>query len=74
MSFPEFQPYSVGLCFASVCTSLTEAETEARLNETYPTGISTRWAKHDQPFEDGTENPHPCEQHPLTHKHYLFSC
>jgi hypothetical protein len=36
----EFLPYSVGLCYASVCTSLDDPdEITQRLNRTHPIGV-----------------------------------
>jgi hypothetical protein len=65
--------YANGLCYCSVCTSLTDvAELTRRVNKMNPTGVSP-WRVHDSPFRDGQANPHPCETRP-GRMHYLFSC
>jgi hypothetical protein len=73
---PDFFAYSVGLCCASVCTSLPIAEATRRLNAECPTGISSKWSlSKDKTFRDGkNKNGCPCEDHPKTHKHFLFVC
>jgi hypothetical protein len=71
----DFIVYDLGIVYAAVCTSLTEAETVARVNEQYPTGIDSRWEISKQPnFATGEPHPCPCEKLPITHKHYLLSC
>lgn len=65
--------YSVGLCFASVCTALSAAETTAYMHEHHPTGISSQWDISDEPFRTGEPNPCPCEDD-KSRKHYLFVC
>jgi hypothetical protein len=70
----EFDAYSVGLCYASVCTSLPDDDAAQELNWKWPTGISSRWSVADEPFRDGSPNPTPCERNPETHRHVLFSC
>jgi hypothetical protein len=75
MSDPAFTAYAVGLCSASVCTSLPDEEAAERLNAGHPTGISSRWEVAEEPtFADGTPNPQPCHDHPETHRHLLFHC
>ena len=69
----DYEAYSVGLCCASVCTSLSLAETTRRLNLEHPTGIAP-WKKVDEPFRTGEPNPCQCNENPKTHKHYLFVC
>ncbi|HEX6970501.1 MAG TPA: hypothetical protein VF174_17040 [Micromonosporaceae bacterium] len=71
----EFRAYAVGLCSASVCTSLSDEEATERLNSEHPTGISSRWEVADDPtFSDGRPNPLPCDDYPDTHRHILFHC
>ena len=71
----DFHAYSVGICYASACTSLPIEEATARLNDEHPTGISSQWAPSTAPtFRQGSPNPCPCPDHPETHKHYLFNC
>lgn len=69
-----FAAYSVGLVYASICTSLTDEQATARLNEQHPTGITSRWTVADEPFANGDPNPRPCNSHPDTHRHLLFTC
>ena len=71
---PEFWVYAMGVCYASVCSSLGEAETVGRMNSERPTGIGHPWRKARQAFHRGEPNPCPCNRHPDTHKHYLFEC
>jgi len=70
----EFEAYSVGLCYASVCTCLKPEEATVRLNTEHPTGVRSQWApSSDATFRSGEANPHPCPDHPGNF-HYLFSC
>ena len=71
---PDFKVYANGLCYASVCTSLTPEAATERINRENPTGVSSQWALHNGPFRTGEPNPTPCETFPETHKHYLFVC
>lgn len=70
----QFTVYSLGLCYASVCSSLSPEETTERLNREAPTGINHPWSLAEEDFSNGAPNPCACEHTPLTHKHYLFSC
>lgn len=71
----DFIAYAVGLCCASVCTSLPIEEATKRLNTEHPTGVTSLWEPSKDPtFSGGQSNPCPCDQHPDTHKHYLFNC
>ncbi len=70
----DFTIYGWGILYASVCSSLPPAETEARLNRDMPSGTTYGWAHAPEPFTDGTPNPCPCHDFPETHKHYLFRC
>ena len=66
---------SVGLCCASVCTSLPIDEALAWVNTQHPTGLSGRWElSEDDKFSSGESNPCECNDHPATHKHYLLEC
>lgn len=70
-----FRPYAIGVCSASVCTSLTDEQATAQLNETNPTGIASPWALSADPtFKTGQLNPRPCDDWPDTHRHILFNC
>lgn len=70
-----FHVYAVGLCWLSVCTSITDAaEIETRANLDQPTGISRRWTIHAGPFKTGEPNPCPCNEGHADRKHYLLSC
>ena len=68
----EFIVYFEGLCFASVCSSLSQQEVEAKM-KMHLCGISTGWVLSDKGFAGGEPNPSPCDQQPETHKHYLFA-
>jgi len=68
--------YSHGLCYASVCTDLTERlEIEVEANRQLgPTGLDHGWRISDEPtFKDGQSNPCPCN-HYLDRRHFLLSC
>ena len=67
-----FMAYSVGLCYASVCTRLSDDEATARLNALRPTGVGP-WRIADEAFADGSPNPSPCHDTP-DHRHVLFTC
>lgn len=70
-----FTPYAVGICSASVCTSLPIDEAVARMNEECPTGIESKWAlSNDTHFRGGAENGCPCTDSPETHRHWLLNC
>lgn len=75
MSAEDFHVYAMGLCNASVCTSLTDEQATARINETNPTGIARTWQLSDNStFAGGDPHPCPCNEKPDTHRHLLFSC
>ena len=69
-----FEVYSVGLCYLSVCTDIKDNDIiELKANAMYPTGIRSRWHMASRMFNDGSPNPHPCEQD-SSHTHYLLEC
>jgi hypothetical protein len=68
----DFEIYSTGIVYCSVCSSLGLEETLSRVNLEDPTRAG--WELAPEPFRTGEPNPHPCENHPTTHKHYLFQC
>lgn len=70
----DFAAYAVGLCSASVCTSLPDSQATDRLNGTHPTGIASAWEIANEPFANGDANPRPCSNRPDTHRHLLFHC
>jgi hypothetical protein len=71
----DFEAYSVGICQASVCTSLSLRQAMKRLNAEHPTGIRSKWRiSSDATFATGQKNGCPCDAHPATHRHYLFTC
>lgn len=71
----DFTPYAMGLAYASVCTSLTDAEATQRLNAQHPTGVGPWQVSAKGHFADGVSpNPCPCDRHPDTHRHILFEC
>ena len=65
----EFTAYAVGAVYASVCTSLNNAESTDRLNAEHPAG----WQIATEPFASGDPNGRPCNERPSTHRHLLFS-
>lgn len=67
------QIYSVGLCFASVCTSASDDDATVLLNKEFPTGISNGWSVSSENFADGSPNPSPCPD-TTGHRHVLFDC
>lgn len=69
-----FTAYTVGLVFASVCTTLPDEQATTRMNELHPTGIGSRWQIADQPFANGDPNGSPCDQCPEAARHLLFEC
>jgi hypothetical protein len=66
--------YSVGLCFASVCSDMQPEEITAHVNASHPTGVSSQWQVSPEPFADGTPNPAPCSHDREGCKHYLLVC
>lgn len=70
----DFTAYAVGVCYASVCTSLSDAEATAWLNTQHPTGIASPWSIAREEFHNGDPNGRPCDRHPETHRHLLFAC
>ena len=70
----EFEVYSIGICNASVCTSLPINEATERLNAAYPTGIASQWKPStDKYFRSGECIGHQCPDH-KNNKHFLFHC
>lgn len=60
--------YAEGVCYASVCTDLSDEEADARM-AAHP----SRWARAADPFfADRTPSPSPCGQNPTTHRHILY--
>ncbi len=69
-----FTAYTVGLCCASVCTSLSVEEAAVKLNQQHPTGIESQWKPSEQPtFRGGVKNGCDCPDYP-GNKHYLMEC
>jgi hypothetical protein len=67
---------SMGICSASICADekLSVKEITNLLNESYPTGISSKWAlSKDKTFRTGEKMPCSCEKN-KDRKHYLFNC
>jgi hypothetical protein len=69
----DFCAYAVGLCYASVCTSLSLEEATQRLNAEHPTGLEHGWKLAAEAFRTGERNPCPCPDY-AEHWHFLFSC
>ena len=73
MSEPDFEIYAEGLFYASVCSSLGQVETEARMQREF-CGTRKGWTLSTEGnFASGEPNPNPCDNYPKTHKHYLFT-
>ena len=70
----DFEIYSNGLVFCSVCSSLTQEETIRRVNVENTTGINSNCKILEEKFNSGEPNPCACNLYPKTHNHYLFSC
>ena len=68
----DFVVYAEGLCYASVCSPLPQADVEARMAARL-CGTQAGWALAEEPFQTGEPNPCPCDKRPATHKHYLFT-
>lgn len=68
-----FNAYEVGLCYASVCTSLDDDTATSRLNWERPTGAHPWRIADDATFAGGEANPFPCGHLPGC-RHMLFSC
>lgn len=76
-SMEEIIPYSVGLCFASVCAlkGVSIAKITSELNSQFPTGIRSKWKlSKNKKFNSGETNPCNCDRFPETRTHYLFNC
>ena len=63
--------YSEGLFFASVCSSLSQAEVEAWMARK-PCGTTNGWTLADEPFRSGKPNPCLCN-HDASRQHWLFA-
>lgn len=67
----ELTVYAEGLCFASVCTSLTDEQADALMAQR-PSGTAAGWRRSaDTHFAGGLPNPCPCE-HQLGRRHILY--
>mgnify|MGYP001301199921 CR=1 FL=1 len=64
---PEFTRLREGLFDAQVCTSLSDEEATARMNEV-PSGTSGGW----QLTTDPDLAPVACADNPSTHRHLIF--
>jgi hypothetical protein len=76
MEAKDFEPYVIGVMYASICTSLPIEEAVKRMNEEHPAGtLMNSWELcRDKTFRTGQPNPCQCPDHPETHKHYLLNC
>lgn len=69
-----FTAYTVGLCCASVCTSLSVEDATVELNKQHPTGIESQWKpSEDTHFRGGVPNGCDCLDYP-GNKHFLMEC
>lgn len=67
----DFHAYSVGFCYASVCSSVSLEETLQRLDAEHPTD-GGGWKPAEEQFRPNRDYACACEDAPATHKHYLF--
>ena len=72
---PKVDIYGIGMVCLSVCApkEMTREEVEVDVNAQHPSGVGP-WQIADEPFADGTENPHPCEKEPEHKQHFLLHC
>lgn len=66
-----FAAYAIGTYYASACTSLNDADAAACMNSDYS---DAAWSIAAENFANGDPNGRPCNQHPDTHRHILFTC
>jgi hypothetical protein len=71
----DIEIYAKGLVHCSVCApaGMSREVVEARVSAANPTGLDHGWTVHEEPFRDGSANPHPCEDKP-NHLHWLMVC
>ena len=67
-----FVAYSVGICYASVCTDLSDEKATERLNTEHPTGVGPWMVSEDKTFRGGEPNPCPCPDG-QGRRHILFN-
>lgn len=74
MSSPSsaFRAYALGVEYASVCTSLNDADATAQLNADHHTDGAEPWQIAGENFFTGEPNGVACHDHPATHRHLLF--
>jgi hypothetical protein len=65
--------YSEGVCFMSVCSSLSAGDTEAWIRENHPSGTSHNWAIAKEGFRNGDPNGRACED-TAGRCHFLLEC
>lgn len=69
----EVTVYAQGMTSASVCSSLNEAETIAKVNEVNPSGTESGWSLADRNFACGKSNPCRCNTNEKR-QHFLLVC
>jgi hypothetical protein len=67
----DFNVYSVGFCYAAVCSNMGVDETLRRLDAEYPADWGV-WKPAEEQFRPPKGYVCQCDQSPETHKHYLF--
>lgn len=70
----DYDIYSVGLLYLSVCSNIEQRRLVELIQEKYPSGTSHNWDIAEENFNTGGENPCACHDNAETHKHYLFTC
>ncbi len=69
-----FEAYSIGICYASVCSNKTPEEVVEEMNVWHPSGVSSKWElSEDETFASGEPNPNQCADREDC-KHYLLVC
>lgn len=70
----KFETYSIGICYASACTNLSDSEAEMMMNRNHPSGVRTPWKiSKDETFSGGQPHPSPCPDDSSC-RHILFNC
>lgn len=69
----DFIVYSEGICFASVCTTLSVDDATKELNTRRPSGLHHGWSLSKESFATGQSNPCACDQD-AARRHMLFNC
>lgn len=69
----DIEVYSEGICYMSVCSTLSPEETVKQVQETRPSGTSHGWQLADETFRTGEPNGCACKDH-KGRRHFLLCC